>query len=227
SKQRHGSKRADERDNHSSQRDDRRAPTLEEKQHDQRYQENRLEERVSYSADRLLDEDCRVIDDLVIHTRWEILLYLLHRLPNRLCGIYRVATGELVNANRRRRAAVQRAGDGIALGPNFDSADIAQPHDLAARPALDHDGGELRGINQPALRINDILKFRSRRRRRLADDARRDLLVLFLNRLHYIRGRQAERGEPVGVQPYPHRIFVAEKARAPDTIDARNPIFNL
>ena len=133
----------------------------------------------------------------------------------------------MVNTNRRGGAAVQRAGKRIALGANFDSADIAQPHDLAARPALDDDGGELCGIDQPPLRINDILKFRSCRRRRLADDARRDLLVLFLDRLHYIRAREPERSELVGVQPYAHRIFVAEKACAPDAIDARNAIFDL
>src|SRR5262245_24440297 len=74
SKQRHGSKGADERDNHSGEGDDRRAPTLEEKKNDQRHQQNRLEKSVPYGADRLLDKDRRVIDDLVIHTRWEVLL---------------------------------------------------------------------------------------------------------------------------------------------------------
>src|SRR5262245_21569486 len=74
SKDRHGSKRADKRDKHGGERDDRRAPTLEEKEYDQRYQDHRLEERVPYRTDRLLHEDCRVIDDLVIHTGWEVLL---------------------------------------------------------------------------------------------------------------------------------------------------------
>ena len=45
-KHRHRGKRADERDRHGGERDDRRAPTLEEKEHDQRNRKDRLEQRV-------------------------------------------------------------------------------------------------------------------------------------------------------------------------------------
>ena len=55
----------DERDKHSGERDDRRAPTLEEKEHDQRDQENGLEERAPYGVDRLFHEDGRVINTIL------------------------------------------------------------------------------------------------------------------------------------------------------------------
>ena len=116
----------------------------------------------------------------------------------------------------------------IALWPQFDSADIAQPHDLTIGPALDDDGGEFARINQPALRINDIIEIAVPcRRRRLADRRRRPLACS-------VPGSPEPRRSPSGRE----RRACSDRARrasnirsrrasAPDAIDARNPIFDL
>ena len=126
--------------------------------------------------------------------------------------------GKLKDGQRDGRLAVEVAVDVVVFGPEFDPfldhaavlvvglvADhIAQVNDLPALARLDDDVFELLFTRQAALHVDRKLKrhVRSRRHRRLADAARRDLDVLFPDRLDHVAGGHVERGQ-----------FVRDRAR--------------
>ena len=93
--QRHDGERADQRHGHGDHRDDRGPPVLQEHQHDDEDQDERLDQRVVDARDRLVDEHGRVVDDLVVSIRyltvpsgcfalWEALAQLVHPLFDRV-----------------------------------------------------------------------------------------------------------------------------------------------
>ena len=71
---------ADQRHRHGDERDDRRAPGLQEDHHDDDDEQDRLEQRLDDRANRLAHEDRRVVDDAVVHALGKRLLQPLHRL---------------------------------------------------------------------------------------------------------------------------------------------------
>ena len=69
--QRHDGERADERHGHGDQRQDHRPPVLQEEQHDDGHQDDRVAQRLEDFVDRFVDERRRVVDDGVVDARGE------------------------------------------------------------------------------------------------------------------------------------------------------------
>ena len=68
---RHEEEGADQRHRNGDQRDDRRAPGLQEQHDHQHDQDDRLADRLLHGVDRLLDELGRIVDDVVFDARAE------------------------------------------------------------------------------------------------------------------------------------------------------------
>ncbi len=133
-------------------------------------------------VDRLADEDRRVVDDAVVHSRWKVLLQPFHGLRARH---WRPA-GRWCRAAGRRRCrppACCRAGCAASTGwPSSSARDVRQSRDLASRASRAR-----RCCRTPIPRsagpgVDRELKGGIRRRRRRAEHAGGDLDVLFADR---------------------------------------------
>ena len=131
-----------ERHRHVDHRQDHGPPVLQEHQHDDGHQDDRVAQRVEDLVDRLADERRGVVDDLVIQPVGEARLQLLHLGVDAVGGVQRVGAGQLVDRQRHRRLAVERAGLVVLLRPQLDAGHVAQPDDAgglrrrsAAEPA--------------------------------------------------------------------------------------------
>ena len=67
----HHGKGADQRDRHRDERDDRRAPRLQEHHDDDGDEQDGFEKRLDHRLDRLAHEDRRVVHDAVVHALGE------------------------------------------------------------------------------------------------------------------------------------------------------------
>ena len=131
-KQLHDGKRANQRHRHGDHRDDRGPPRLEKHEHHDEHQHDRLEERLVDLVDALLHELRRVVVDGVLESRWKFQGELLHRLPHARRGRQRIRSRPLKDGDRGALATVEPAGHVVALGTEFDPADVGEPDDLAA-----------------------------------------------------------------------------------------------
>ena len=87
-------------------RNDGRAPILQEEEHDTDHQQDRHENRDDDLMDRLPDEDIRIVDDGGVDAGRKILLQRLHRVADLLIDRDRVGAGLGVDDEGRRIAAV-------------------------------------------------------------------------------------------------------------------------
>ena len=100
-----------------------------------------------------------------------------------------------------------RALDVYLQGAKLDTRYVTQPHDgFARRPGADDDVAELLRIAEPSDRIDLELERRAGRRRRLSKPAGGHLDILLRDRGLNVRRGDAEGGELVRVEPYPHRV---------------------
>ena len=127
----HDREGADDRHRHRDQRDQRRAQLAEEQEDDDRHQH----EGVTSVLDDLLDgrghEHRGVVEDLVVEVLGEALLQLVHDLADLLGDLDGVGAGRLVDADRRRRRAVEAAVALRALGAELDPRHVLDAHDRA------------------------------------------------------------------------------------------------
>ena len=124
--------------------------------------------------------------------------------------------------------AVEIAVDRIILRTEFDPGHIGQPSEPAIGAALDDDVGEFVGGLQAALARDRELGVGGVWQRCLADLAGGHLHVLLPQRRHDVTGGEVERGEPLDVEPDPHRVFgAAEDPQFTDAVDAGEDVANL
>ncbi len=113
-------------------------------------------------------------------------------------------------------------------GPSSSARDVAQIGGLAVGAVLDDDVPELLLGLQPALRIDDVLKLRSGKRRLSADLARCDLHVLFAHCRQYFIDIHAARGDLARIQPQAHGVVAGtEYAHIAHARNARQHILDL
>ncbi len=103
----HG-KGADDRHRNGDQRNNRRAPRLQEQDDDQNHQRHRFEQRVNHGLDGGADELGRVIDDAVVHAVRHVLFQLRHGLADAVGNLDRVRAGGLEDRNGHGRFVVQQ-----------------------------------------------------------------------------------------------------------------------
>ena len=224
----HHCKCADQGHRHRDQRDDRRAPRLQEDHHDDDDQEDGFEQGVGDGVYRLADEDGRVVDDAIVHAGRKVLLQALHRGVDVVRGLERVGAGTLEYADRDRRLVVEEAAQRVAARSELEPGDVRQVGNLPIVGRADDDVAELGLGGQPPLRVDRELEGGGGRRRRRAEDAGGDLDVLLADRAHDVAGRQLPRGEPIRIQPDPHAVFTgAEHLDGADTRQPRDLVLHL
>ncbi|CAB3753801.1 hypothetical protein BPA30113_05478 [Burkholderia paludis] len=220
--------RADDRHRHRDQRNQRRAPGLQEHDHDDHDQRDRLEQRVHDRLDRRTHELRRVVDDLVVDARRHVLLQLGHRLAHFVGDLQRVRARRLVDRHRDGRLVVEQRTQPVLGCVELDPRDVAQARDAAVRRRLHDDVAELVFRLQAAARVHRQLQRRAGQRRRRADHAGRDLHVLFADRLHDVLGGQPALRDLLRIEPDAHRVV----ARSPqlhlaDALDPRQAILHV
>ena len=173
--------RTDQRHRHGGERNDRRAPALQEQVDDEEHEQHRLAERLQDFTDRHLDEARRVVRDRIGETFRETRRQLRDLGLDRLGDVERVRTGRQEDADERRRLAVDAADELVVLRAELDARDVGQPHGGAVGIRADDDLLELLGIREPAARGDRVDEVLPLRRRRLADLACRELRVLLVD----------------------------------------------
>ena len=201
-------------------RNDRRAPGLQEHDHHQHDQHDGLADGVDHRVDGLLDELRRVVDDGVFDAGRKPLRQLGHQVGDALGGVEGVRARPLEDGERDRRVVIEIGIRRIIERGKLDGGDVAQPHH-GARRLLDHDGAEFRRRVEAAERLHRDLERARMRDRRLIEHARGDLDVLASQRIGDVGRGQAERLQAVGIEPDAHRIIAAAEHRdRADAVDA-------
>ena len=169
----------------------------------------------------------RVVDDVVLEAGRETLRQLVHRRLDVLRRRQSIRAGPLENAEPDRRVAVEIGVASNSRARQARPRDILEPHD-GVRRLLDDDVAEFLGLGEPAERLHGDLEGAGLVDRRLIEHARRDLHVLALQRADDVIGGQAERLQPVRIEPDAHRIVAAaEHGDRPDAFDARQHVDDL
>jgi hypothetical protein len=117
----------------------------------------------------------------------------------------------LIDRNADARLGIEHAAQTVRFGPERDTGDVAQVHDVATIAHLDDDVGELSFAPEPPLSIYDVLELGPGQRWLSADLARSDLSVLLAHGLEDVVRRHAARGDLAGVEPQPHRVVARAK----------------
>ena len=200
---RHDGEGADDGDRHGDQRDQRRPPVLQEHQHDDGDQDDRVDERLEDLVDRLADERRRVVGDLVV----DVLRETSSSAPPSWRGRGRRCRGRWRRAAGRRRGW-RRAGRracwsmSSVCGAEFDAADVLErgPCGRPASVRRTMSSNCSGSASRPSV-VSGELEWPAAGDRRLADVAGGDLHVLLADGVDHVAGRQvaappAGRGRP-------------------------------
>ena len=168
------------------------------------------------------DEHRGIPEYLVCEVVGKALLQLVHDLAHLARHVDGVGAGRLVDADRRRRRAVEAAIALLGLGTEIDARHVLDPHDRAVGVGAHDDVVELVGPRQPSLGLDGELELLALRRRCRTDATERRLDVLALHGRDDVGRRQVEGGQPIGIEPQPQRIVERpEQGRLADAADAR------
>ena len=180
------------------------------------------------SLNRRLHEQGGVESDFVSKTRRKALRQLRQGRPNILRHLDSVRAGLLIDRNQSRRLALIAGAQRVTLRTECCVADIfhsydrravvlgAQDHVVELRCLGDGIGGDRKGL------------FDRVRRRRIADAAHRELLILLRDGVGDVAGIDAQLRHAVGLEPDPHCILGhAENRRLVSAIDPVDGAENL
>ena len=222
-------KSADEGDGNGNERDDGRAPVLQEDEHDDGDEPDTDEQGLDDIPDTFPDEPRGVVGHAVIHARGEALLQLEHLLVDRVGGLESVCAGQLEDGHGDGRAAVVSHGGAVVRCGEFGAADVAEARHAAVIADVDDHVVELGGVGEAALDVHRVLELRgSFRQRRPANDAGGDLHVLLGHGVDDVVGGEASCGQLVGVEPEAHRVVAhAEDIDVADTRETRDLVLDL
>ena len=199
---------ADQRDRHRDERDDRRAPALQEQVDDEEHQQHRLGQRLHDLGDRHLDEVRRVVGDGVGEAFGKPLRERLGAGVNGLGDLERVRAGGEEDADQRRLAAVVAADEVVVLRAQLDPRDVRQAHCRAVGIRAHDDRAEFLRIGESAARGDRVDQVLFAADRRLADLACGELRVLLVDGRGDVARRELELREAVGQEPDPHRVIL-------------------
>ena len=221
----HRGEGADDRHRDGRRRDQGRPPVLEEDEDHDQDQDAGLEEGDVDLADRLADEDGRVVGGGVFHPGGEVLLEPLHRLDDLVGHVEGVGAGELEDGHAGGGLARDVAPLVVDLAAELDPGHVLDPGqaragaDFLALRGLDDDLAELLGRGEPAEGGHGVLEALVYRRRGRADLAGGDLDVLLLDRREDVERRQVPGLELLRVDPDPHAVVAR-----PEDLDVADPI---
>ena len=135
---------AEQRHRHRGERDQRRAPVLQEEEHHQEDQHHRLAERDHHLADRDLDEARGVVHRLLREARGEALLRARFIVAfTSFADVERVGAGLQEDADERGGLVVHAADEAVVARGELDARDVAQAQARAVGIRADDDVLEL------------------------------------------------------------------------------------
>ncbi len=175
---RHGGECADNRHGHGNQRNDRRPPTLQEYEHDDRHQNDRVAQRLEHLVDRFANEGGRIVANCIGDAVGKIARKLHHFCLHPIGGIQCVGIGQLKHGQAHRGIAIETAGDIVAAGPHFHVADILNANHPAIGQRAHHNVFEFIRVQQSPLDRERNLLHLPIDSRRLADLTQRHIHVL-------------------------------------------------
>ena len=202
---------AGQRDRDHQRRDQRRAPVLQEQEHDEKDQHHRLDQRLHHFLDRNLDEGRGIVRDRPGDIVGQARADFGHPFVDPLGGCERIGACRQLDRHAGHRLTIERSRCGIALRADLDPRDIAQPDAGAARICAQDDPPELVLGLEPVLgrdRGGDLLAFLQRQR---PQRPARGLRILLADRGHDRTGRKIVGSQLFGIEPDAHRIFGAEQ----------------
>jgi hypothetical protein len=215
-------------DRHGQQRDERRAPVLQEDEHDDDDEHHGFEERVNDLVDALGDRQGRVERHQVLHVAREPLRQIGHRRFDPVGHVERVRAGNLEHGNDRRGRPVVPAHGVVEHGSQFEARDVLEAHLGAVRGRAHDDVAELLLGQQASLRADGVGVFGARRGGWSADLTGRRQLVLLGDGVRDVRNRDAETADDVGPQPDAHGVIAAaEQVDLPDALDAGDRVVDV
>ena len=109
----------------AKQRDQRGAEALQEEEHDEDDEGDRLAERHEDLADALRDGERRIERDVVLEIAREALRQLFHQRERGVARVERVRARRLVERDDRGRVAVEPPADVVDLRAQLDARDVA------------------------------------------------------------------------------------------------------
>ena len=195
-------------------RDDRRPPALQENQHDDGDEQNRVAEGLVYLEDRITDEGSRVVTDFILDAVGKILGEPGHRLFDLVAGLEGVGAGEQEEGEADGGLEVEAVGDVLQAGAELEPGHVFELHGDAARPLdFHHDFAEFFHRGEPAESAERDLLHLAFAGRRLADLPRCHLGVLLLESVADVECREIAGGQLLGIDPDAHGIIaLAEKS---------------
>jgi len=146
---------------HRDQRNDRRAPGLQEQDHHEHDEHDRLGERMYDGIDRFAHGRSSRRSPSVTNAGRKALGHLVHLRDHRIARRQRVRAGRLEHCEDRGRVVVELAAYRVVAGTEVNACDIGKAYDLAVRTRLEHDVAELLSRSQLALALIAITKSAS------------------------------------------------------------------
>ena len=132
-----------ERHRNRDRRDDRAPPVLQEQEHHEDDEPDRLAERLQHLDDRFADDADVVERQAPLEPRRKAPLEALHLRHDALKGLERVGRRQQLNADARGFEAAEPQVRRIGFGAELDPADVADAHERAVAARLDDDVFEL------------------------------------------------------------------------------------
>ena len=191
----HDREGADHGDGNGGQRNECRAPALQEDQHHDGDEDDGFNQRVQNAPNRFLHKRSNIVADNIRHVIGKLLLQLRHPLLDPLGGGDGVGIRQLKNGEAGGLMAIDLAGGVPVACPQLDAADVLDAHLAAVVAAAQDDVAELLRLGQPAQGVNGQLEWLAGRCRRLTEMADRELHVLFADRSQHVAGREVQRGQ--------------------------------
>ena len=185
----------------------RAAPVLQEQEHHEDDEGDRLGERLQHLDDRLAHDDDVVEGEPPLEPGREVALQARHLGHHAVVHLERVGRGQQLDADARGVQAEEAQVRRVGLGAELDAADVAHAHQRAVGAGLHDDVLELVGLGQAAGGADADGEELVDVGRRVADGAGGDLDVLLAQRGHDVAGRDLAGGELLRVEPQPHRVL--------------------
>ena len=217
--------RTHQRHRHGNQRDERRAPVLQEDVNHDEHQYQREQQREHHLLDRGVEELRDVVVYLVEHTRGHQLL-LGFQLGLHLLGyLVGVGAGNLLHHTHDRRDVVVLHRHGVLLTAKFYACHVLEFQRLSVGVALDDDVAKLLGTLQTTGVAHGVLVLHVAL---LSERARRSLDVLFGQHTANVRRHQVVLLHHVGLQPDTHRVGLQTRrlhvTNTLNTLDGRDDV---
>jgi hypothetical protein len=224
----HAEEGADDRDRHGQQRNDGRAPVLQEDEDHERHESHRDQQRLHDLVNRSGNEGRGIVADFLVHAGGKRFLQLRHARHERVAHRERVCAGPQVHNDQRSGLVVEAADEPVVAGAELHRADVRDAEHRAIRARAHDDVLEVRGSAEASERGDRESELRAHWCGLASDGASRVRAVLFVDRRGDIRHRDAELRHLVGVELDVHgERQIAERHRIADAGNALDLILEI